>query len=269
MSETEHWGVDMTDIERREMILRQLKSNYSVKVAQLSKQLFIGEATIRRDLKKLENAGYLKRVYGGAVRIDAVDRELPADVRQTDNLEAKLDLCKVAAGLIHDGNVLALDSSTTVQFLGDYLAKFTNITVLTQGQKLMERLQYAPVNLYCAGGLLQKTTLSYNGTFTRNFFASFHTDIAFISCKGISMQHGLSWVYEEEACVRKVMLENAKKRVLLCDHTKFDEISSCKLFGFEMIDYLVTDSKPSQQWIDFLQQQNITLLYPNSDSPAG
>ena len=75
----------MTDVERREAILQQLKRHYSVKVTELSKLLYIGEATIRRDLKKLENGGYLKRVYGGAVRIDAVDRELPADVRQTDN----------------------------------------------------------------------------------------------------------------------------------------------------------------------------------------
>lgn len=256
----------MTGIERREMILKQLKINYSVKVTELSKQLFIGEATIRRDLRKLEKSGHLKRVYGGAVRIDTVDRELPADVRQTDNSESKRSLCEVASRLIHDGNVLALDSSTTVQFLGDYLLGFTNIIVLTQGQKLIERLQYVPVNLYCAGGLLQKTTLSYNGMFTRSFFSSFHSDIAFISCKGISMQYGLSWVYEEEAYVRRIMLENAKKRVLLCDHTKFDVISSCKLFGFEMIDCLVTDRKPSLDWIRFLEEKNITLLYP--DSPA-
>ena len=72
----------MTDIERRELILQQLRLNYSVKVTELSKLLYIGEATIRRDLGKLEKGGYCKRVYGGAVRIDAIDRELPADVRQ-------------------------------------------------------------------------------------------------------------------------------------------------------------------------------------------
>lgn len=254
--------MSVTDVERREAILQQLKRHYSVKVTELSKLLYIGEATIRRDLKKLENGGYLKRVYGGAVRIDAVDRELPADVRQTDNPGAKMELCAEASKLIQDGMVLSMDSSTTVQFLGEYLPKFQNLTVLTQGQKLIEKLQYAPINLYCAGGLLQKTTLSYNGTFARNFFSSFCSDIAFISCKGISMEHGISWVYEEEACLRKIMLENAKRRVLLCDHSKFDAVSSCKLFGFEQIDYLVTDQKPSEIWIAFLQEKNVILLYP-------
>ncbi len=250
----------MTDVERREVILHELKKKFSVKVTDLSKMLYIGEATIRRDLKKLEKAGYLKRVYGGAVRIDHIDRELPADVRQIDYIEAKVEPSSIAAKLIHNGNVLSMDSSTTVQFMGDLLSRFSGLTVLTQGQKLIEKLQYAPLNVYCSGGLLSKTTLSYNGTFARNFFSSFYADIAFISCKGISREHGMSWVYEEEASLRRTMLENARLRVLLCDHSKFDKISSCKLFGFDMIDYLVTDSLPNEGWIEFLERQNVQLL---------
>lgn len=253
----------MTDFERREAILRQMKLHYSVKVSELSKMLFIGEATIRRDLKKLESAGYCKRVYGGAVRIDTVDRELPADVRQTDQQDEKMRICAEAAKLIQDGNVLSMDSSTTVQFLGDFVTQFNGLTVLTQGQKLIEKLQYAPINVYCSGGLLQKTTLSYNGTVTRSFFSSFYADIAFFSCKGISREHGMSWIYEEEACLRQIMMQNARVRILLCDHSKFDRISGYKFFGFDQIDYLITDCCPSLEWVHFLQEQQGKLVYPN------
>lgn len=75
----------------------------------------------------------------------------PADVRQMDNIEAKVELCSMAAKLIHNGNVLSMDSSTTVQFMGDLLSRFSGLTVLTQGQKLIEKLQYAPLNVYCSG----------------------------------------------------------------------------------------------------------------------
>ncbi len=252
----------MTDIERREEILRLLKKNFTVKVTELSKTLFIGEATIRRDLSKLEAGGYLKRVYGGAVLLDAIDRELPADVRQMDNPDCKLVLCEKAAALIHNGNVLSLDSSTTVQFLAEFLPRFSGLTVLTQGQKMIEKLKYAPLNVYSSGGLLAKTTSSYTGIFTRNFFSSFYADAAFISCKGISMQHGLSWVYEEEACIRKIMLENAKLRVLLCDHSKFDRVSSCKLFGLELIDCIVTDRAPNEEWRKYLDERKINVIFP-------
>ena len=252
----------MTDIERREMILQQLRLNYSVKVAELSKLLYIGEATIRRDLGKLEKGGYCKRVYGGAVRIDAVDRELPADVRQADNLDAKIRICAEAAKLIADGALISMESSTTVQFLGDYLPRFHGLSVLTQGQKLLEKLQYAPVNVYCAGGLLQKTTQSYSGVFTRNFFSSFYADLLFFSCKGLSMEHGLSWVYEEEGSLRQIMMKNAKTKILLCDHTKFDSVSSYKQDCFHELDYLITDRAPSEAWQQFLAAHHITLRYP-------
>ena len=252
----------MTDLEHREYILRQLKVNYSVKVTELSKQLFIGEATIRRDLKKLENGGYLRRVYGGAVRLDTVDRELPTEVRLGDNRDAKADLCAAAAALIQDGSVVSMDSSTTVLGLAAHLEGFSNLTILTQGQTLVDQLRYGPFNIYCSGGLLQKTTLSYNGTFARKFFSSFCADIAFISCKGLSMEHGISWAYEEEACLRQIMLENAKYRVLLCDSSKFDQVAPCKLFGFSHIDCLVTDRRPSPEWVSFLRSKNVELLYP-------
>ncbi len=253
----------MTDLERREIILKHLNQNYSVKVSELSKLLFIGEATIRRDLKKLENGGYLRRVYGGAVRRDTVDRELPIEIRQTDNLSAKQIICTLASQLLNNGDVISLDSSTTVQCISEELSKFSNLTILTQGQRLIERIQFLPLNIYCSGGLLQQTTRSYNGTFARSFFSSFHADIAFISCKAISMGHGLSWVYEEEACLRRTMLEHATKRVLLCDASKFDQVSTCQLFGFEYIDCLITDKRPSDRWLAFLEAQHVTVIYPD------
>lgn len=252
----------MTDLERREIILQQLQLHYSIKVTELSKLLYIGEATIRRDLGKLEKAGYCKRIYGGAVRMDTVDRELPADVRQMDNLEAKLNICAEASRLIEDGNLIFLDSSTTAQFLGNYLPHFHGLTVLTHGQKLLEKLQFSSVNVYCAGGLLQKTTQSYNGTFTRQMFSSFYADILFFSCKGLSMEYGMSWVYEEEGCLRELMMKHAKTRVLLCDHTKLDQMSSYTHASWEDVDYLITDRCPEQRWMDFLAAHHVSVRFP-------
>ena len=79
----------MIDVERRNKILQLLEENHSVKVSDLSRTLFIGEATIRRDLSKLEQGGYLRRIHGGAVSLDQVDREIPADIRKVENAEKK------------------------------------------------------------------------------------------------------------------------------------------------------------------------------------
>ena len=53
--------------ERQEAILATLHRNGKVKVRDLSEKFQVTEDCIRKDLKALENAGNLKRTYGGAI----------------------------------------------------------------------------------------------------------------------------------------------------------------------------------------------------------
>ena len=57
----------MFEEERHEQIVQLLKGGRMVSVGEIAKQLFVSEATVRRDLTALERAGVLRRVYGGAV----------------------------------------------------------------------------------------------------------------------------------------------------------------------------------------------------------
>lgn len=254
----------MVNIERKEYILKQLEKKHTVKVNELSKDLFIGEATIRRDLCKLEKEGYLKRIYGGAVYLNKIDREIPADVRFYENASKKLTIATLAAKLLHDDMTISIDSSTTCLFLAEHLKKHQSLTVFTHGQLLLSQLQYSNLNLYSSGGLLSKHTSSYGGEFTRHFFSSFFTDICFLSCKGLSATHGITYAYDEEAAIRKIMLHNSRKRVLLCDSSKFDKISTSCFLDLEMIDYLITDSIPNDPLLTHLRNKGILILTPDS-----
>ena len=253
----------METFERREKILQALSAHYSVSVADLSRDLFVSEATIRRDLIKLERSGHLKRIYGGAVQIDSIDTETPIIVRRNLNSVAKEKIAKLAADEIKNGYVISMDSSTTVLQLSSYLHAFENLTVLTHGAKTVEELQHFKIiNLYCSGGLMLRNSYSFVGEFTSQFFSSFYTDIAFCSCKGISMEHGISWAYDEEAALRKNMFNHSAKRILLCDSTKFNSTYTSTLFGFELVDILITDKDPGPEWQKYLAEKRVKLIYP-------
>ena len=64
----------MFTLERQNQILDYLKQNKSASISALSKLFFIGEATIRRDLDKLEKKNLIKRTYGGAVLLEGLSR---------------------------------------------------------------------------------------------------------------------------------------------------------------------------------------------------
>ena len=51
------------------MILDLLKTNNTVKLQELVELTNTSESTIRRDLTQLEQRGFLKRVHGGAARL--------------------------------------------------------------------------------------------------------------------------------------------------------------------------------------------------------
>ena len=53
--------------DRRNKIVQMISSTRMVKVSELIKTFNVSIETIRRDLEYLEDRGYLRRVYGGAV----------------------------------------------------------------------------------------------------------------------------------------------------------------------------------------------------------
>ena len=67
----------MFTLERQNEIFQYLKEQKSASISELSRQFFIGEATIRRDLDKLEKKNLIKRTYGGAVLVEGLNMEIP------------------------------------------------------------------------------------------------------------------------------------------------------------------------------------------------
>ena len=65
----------MLSIERHEQILQILMEKKSVTVGELSKTMFVSDATIRRDLSQMEKEGLIKRSHGGAVLFESTNDE--------------------------------------------------------------------------------------------------------------------------------------------------------------------------------------------------
>lgn len=72
----------------------------------------------------------------------------------------------------------------------------------------------------------------------------------------------MSWVYEEEGCLRELMMKHAKTRVLLCDHTKLDRVSGYIHASWEDVDYLITDRCPDARWMAFLAARHVSVRFP-------
>ena len=82
-----------------------------------------------------------------------------------------------------------------------------------------------------------------------------------MSCKGLDIDSGALDSNEAEAEIKKVMISQATEVALLVDHSKFDRKAFVQLVDFSHINYIITDKKPGDQWINFCQKNNIQLIY--------
>ena len=134
----------MLAIERRNEILAKLSMEGKVVVSDLSKEFDVTEETIRRDLEKLDNDGLAKKTYGGAVKVENFNIDLPFHVRKQSNVEGKQKIGTIIADMIKDGDYIMLDASSTALNVVKAILQLKKITIITYSIEVLIELCNKP-----------------------------------------------------------------------------------------------------------------------------
>ncbi|MBR3979101.1 MAG: DeoR/GlpR transcriptional regulator [Oscillospiraceae bacterium] len=213
----------MYNLERQEQIMAILEKKKSISVKQLAQLLYVSQPTVRRDLESLSQQGKLQRTHGGVVLRKTSDAEIPLMYREDQNNEAKRIIAEKAATLIHEGDVIFLDASSTVSYLVPHLKKFRDLLVITNSPKTSIRLGEHNIKNYCTGGLLLMHSIAYVGSETEKFISGINADLFFFSSRGYTENGMITDSSGRETAVKKAMLQNAAKSYYLCDSSKRDK----------------------------------------------
>ena len=210
----------MFNIERQDEILKLLQIRKSMTVIELSKVLFTSESTVRRDLNDLEEAGKVRRTFGGVVLEETLNREVPLLLRRSQNHEAKQKIAKKAADYLQNDQVIFLDASSTVAYIVPHLSRFSNLTVVTNSPNTAIELGNLGIRTYCTGGLLLDASQAFVGAEAEDFVRRFNADVMFFSSRGLDEDGNITDSSAEESHLRRVMLANSRKKYYLCDTSK-------------------------------------------------
>ncbi len=232
----------MLAAERRANIARMAEQHGSVRVAELSRMFDVTEETIRRDLEELEEGGYLKRTYGGAVNINGTGLELPFARRVESHREEKNVIARCAAAMVQEGETIILDASTTALWLAKHLIDRRDLTVLTNSIQVVMELAGRPgVRVICTGGNLRDRTLGFVGPLAERAISGYYVDKVFMSGKGLTPDGGLTDSNELEVELKKVMLAAAKERIALVDSSKLGHRGFARIEGLTGFTAIITD----------------------------
>jgi len=255
----------MLAAERRHIISDRLQAAGRVLVCELSPEFGVSEETIRRDLEWLENAGVAKRTYGGAVPIGGSKAPPPYAIRKNTNAEGKLTIAQLAAALVHDGDAIVVDESSTAYYTVQALSAVHDLTVITNSLEIL-RLAGEKKNwhLISTGGDLVWDVLALVGRHALAAISSYHVKWAFLSCRGINSQLEIVDSSDEIVQVKLAMLRAADHAVLLADHRKFDRPGFTVLGPLELADRVITDREPPEEWKTRFEERGVALSYKKS-----
>lgn len=231
----------MLGVNRLQEILNILSEDKSSSVHSLAQKLYASEATIRRDLNHLEKEGYVRRVFGGVVLMENDQTEMPFFGHSTKD-SGKEEIAQKAAELIHNGDVIMIDASSTAGALIRYLVRFKRLTVITNSALIAGGLQKLDARVFVTGGYMPQNSQGFVGSYAEAMVRNYHADLLFFSCGGLAMDGQVSDVSCDEMSIRRVMMQHARKRILLCDQHKFGLQHCFNLCALDEVDMLISDA---------------------------
>ena len=204
---------------RQNEIINYLKEKKHARISDISKHIFVSDATIRRELTELEKLGLVKRDHGGAVILESAD-EISIYVRQKLGTDEKESTSQIAAGRLPEFKTVFIDNSSTALIYSSRI-NFAYKTVVTNGLMLAMQLSSKPdVHVIVLGGNLDYNTTSMTGYTAINTLREMHFDLSICSCTSLS-EYGSFESSIDQCEIKRTAMKNSKKRVLIADRTKF------------------------------------------------
>ena len=245
--------------ERHNKILQLLKSGQPVKVMTLSTLFAVSEATIRRDLQELESMGLLQRTHGGAVS-PQLGSELSFFDREVFHLDEKRAIALAASNLVEDGETILLDAGTTTREIARALCG-RRLTVATNSMDVAYIFaDEVNIEVLLLGGTWRKSINSLVGPLTNSMLKSFCFDKVFLAANAIDCKAGATTHNIIEAETKRAMLHAGKNRILVADHTKFEQQTFAKICSLDELSMIITDQGIPKATLDNLREHTQVLL---------
>lgn len=240
--------------ERKRIILELLEEFEQVRVADLAQQFNVSTETIRRYLEELEAENKLKKVYGGAVKVEKESEEPTLYEREILRIEEKKRIARKAVEFIEDGDVIVIDEGTTTYQMVYGLCDKLGITVITNSFPVSSLLiSYANRNLYKGelifiGGKVQFNHYRSSSSISEKMAKEFFPDKVFLSADGLIPDKGVMSYNLDKKMLSQIYLENATKSFLLLDHSKLGTKASYRMANISDLDYILSDVPIPAEW---------------------
>ncbi|WP_244530186.1 DeoR/GlpR family DNA-binding transcription regulator [Rhizobium sp. NFR07] len=246
---------------RRRRILEWLQEEGSARVRELAAAFRVSEATIRQDLERLENEGFITREHGGAYLNTVGPQTGTMTLHHQENMDKKRRIGAMAASLVKDGETLILDAGTTTTEIATRLTNRRDLTLITNALNIAIILGSVPTfAVHMPGGQFKSPTLSLSGDKSVEYFRNIFAGKLFLATAGVALDAGLTYPSFADLQLKEAMIKAAAHVYLVADSTKINRSSFTRLGSLDVINSFITDEGISDRDAREFEKRGIEVL---------
>jgi len=250
--------------ERRRRILERVAERQSIETQALSDELEVSVMTIRRDIKRLEQDGFLRQTYGGATAHLTKSVELAFNSRALQFSAQKRLIGTSAATLIEPGQTLFLGEGTTTAQFAQFLPPHPRLLVVTASLSHASLLCSRNIPVIVVGGKLHADELAMTGPLAEATVNRFFADVCVLGAAGVDPAVGVTELDYEVAALHRLMMERSRCVMVLADHSKLGFRAPAVVAPVTMVSTLITDDEAPQDLLAQLRSCDLQVSFAGS-----
>lgn len=252
-------------LERRLEIINLVGVKGKVHVDELSEYYNVTGATIRTDLRFLEQQGYLVRAHGYAMVNRTVIAKLAESQKKAQLPHNTFDCCNFIATSIYnsldDKSTVFIDSSPLIRDSFRSLNSLKGSTIITHDLQLIQKFpQIETGNVFITGGKLEIDEMKLTGSSMINSLKQYRFNNAFIHVDSFNVKLGLFAKSEFDSDLIRLLCDLSEKITIVAKASIFKSNDPFWICDASSIDTLIIDGELSYETIKFLKRNNINIV---------
>lgn len=250
----------MFAVDRRRRILQRVAEQQTIKIGELARELGVSEMTIRRDIGRLEQDGFLRHTYGGATAHITKSIELAFNARALEHAAEKRLIGMRAVDDLAATPVLYVGPGTTTEQFSLFLSRTPGQLVITGSLPVASLLGSRPAHVVALGGTVREEELACVGPIAVAALARYRADVAVIGAAGVSARFGITELEDDLAEVNRAAIAHSSRLVLLADGSKIGSDAHAMVAPATAISTLVTSTGAPADELGRLRDAGVEVI---------
>jgi len=246
--------------DRRVKIIERVAEGVSLHVGEMAREFGCSEMTIRRDIRRLERDGFVRRTYGGATAHLTRSLDVAFNARALANAPAKRLIGLTAARMVRDARVVFVGIGTTAEQFARFLPPRDDLTVVSGSVPISSMLGTRSSRVVILGGTVRRDELSCVGPIARATLERYRFDLAVLGTSGLTARWGLTDINDDEAEIHRLAVERSERLMVICDGSKIGLVSPAVVAPAARIHTLVTDASAPVDELTHLAALGIEIV---------